>query len=157
MPTVLSAARCPAPRPAVVSEAVDGSAPPSGVPIWFWVRKGQTESPIRRAAARTEAPSQSLRVPWLVGWWLLIEPYNRARLRGLVKDVVFSQQGRMLAVLVARDSAQGGGTIAFPYPGQTGRWSPSASYFGLPFVTGEQAERGGVRIDRRKFQDAAAG
>jgi len=76
---------------------------------------------------------------------------------GLVKDVVFSQQGRMLAVLVARDASQGGGTIAFPYPGQTGRWSPNASYYGLPFVTGEQAERGGVRIDPRKFQDAAAG
>ncbi|KRR20494.1 hypothetical protein CQ13_32390 [Bradyrhizobium retamae] len=76
---------------------------------------------------------------------------------GLVKDVVFSQQGRMLAVLVARDAAQGGGTLAFPYPGGTGRWSPSASYYGLPFVTAEQADRAGLRVDPKRFEDRGAG
>ena len=76
---------------------------------------------------------------------------------GLVKDAVFSQQGRLLAIIVAREKFKGGGTIAFPYPGQTGRWSPSASYYGLPFVTGEQAERGGLRIDSKKFEDATGG
>jgi sporulation protein YlmC with PRC-barrel domain len=75
---------------------------------------------------------------------------------GLVKDVVFSPQGRMLAVLVARDAAQGGGTVAFSYPGRTGRWSPSASYYGLPFVTAEQADRAALRVDPKKFEDGGA-
>ncbi|ANW00924.1 PRC-barrel domain-containing protein [Bradyrhizobium icense] len=76
---------------------------------------------------------------------------------GLVKDVVFSQHGRMLAVLIARDAAQGGGTLAFPYPGRTGRWSPSASYYGLPFVTAEQADRAGLQVDSKRFEDRGAG
>ena len=76
---------------------------------------------------------------------------------GLVKDAVFSQQGRLLAVLVARDAARGGGTLAFPYPGRTGPWAPSAGYYGLPYVTGEQADGAGLRVDPKKFGDSIAG
>jgi sporulation protein YlmC with PRC-barrel domain len=76
---------------------------------------------------------------------------------GLVKDVVFSPQGRMVAVLVARDAAKGGGTIAFPSPGPTGKWSPRASYYGLPFVTAEEADRAGMRVDVRRFESNGSG
>lgn len=76
---------------------------------------------------------------------------------GLVKDVVFSQQGRLLAVLVARDASRGGGTLAFSYPGRTGRWSPSAGYYGLPYVTGDEADQAGLRVDLKKFEKSTDG
>ncbi|MCB5177457.1 MULTISPECIES: PRC-barrel domain-containing protein [Microvirga] len=74
---------------------------------------------------------------------------------GYVTDAVFSQEGRLIAVLVSRDAASGGGTFAFPYPGTTGRWDPGASYYGLPFVTESQAETAGLRIDPQRFQKSA--
>jgi hypothetical protein len=70
---------------------------------------------------------------------------------GHVEDVVFSQQGRMLAVLIARDAAAGSGTYAFKYPGQTGRWDAKMSYYGLPYVTPDQANERGYAVDMRKF------
>jgi hypothetical protein len=73
---------------------------------------------------------------------------------GSVTDVVFSRDGRMIAALISRDAAAGGGTYAFPYPGTTGRWDPSWSYYGLPFVTEGQAREAGLRIDPRPFSDA---
>lgn len=73
---------------------------------------------------------------------------------GYVSDVVFDKSGRLIAVLVGRDVASGGGTYAFPYPGTTGRWDPEASYYGLPFVTDSQAETAGLRIDPKKFTGA---
>lgn len=70
---------------------------------------------------------------------------------GYVTDVVFSSDGRMIAVLVTRDAAAGGGTYAFPYPGTTGRWDPSVNYYGLPFVTESQAQEVGLRVDLKRF------
>jgi PRC-barrel domain len=72
---------------------------------------------------------------------------------GYVTDVVFSRDGRMIAVLVSRDAAAGGGAYAFPYPGTTGPWDPSWSYYGLPFVTEAQARAAGLRIDPKRFKD----
>jgi sporulation protein YlmC with PRC-barrel domain len=69
---------------------------------------------------------------------------------GYVKDAVFSEDGRMFAVLVAR-AAPDGGTVAFPYPGRTGRWDAAMSYYGLPFVTSEQADEAGLKVDKAKF------
>jgi sporulation protein YlmC with PRC-barrel domain len=67
---------------------------------------------------------------------------------GYVSDVVFSPAGHMQAVLVIRDSRYGGGTVAFGFPGTTGRWNPEASYYGLPYVTGDHANAAGVSIRR---------
>jgi hypothetical protein len=70
---------------------------------------------------------------------------------GYVNDVVFAADGRMLAVLVTRDAAAGGGTYAFGFPGTTGRWSPAEGYYGLPYVTAEQANAAAVRVDPARF------
>lgn len=70
---------------------------------------------------------------------------------GYVSDLVFNQNGRLLAILVLRDSSAGGGTYAFPYPGKTGKWSPNVSYYGLPYVTEEQATQAAVRVDLNRF------
>lgn len=72
---------------------------------------------------------------------------------GYVTDVVFTRDGRLAAVLVAREVASGGGIIAFPFPGPQSRWDPGASYYGLPFVTPDQAERGGIKVDLGRFSD----
>lgn len=72
---------------------------------------------------------------------------------GYVTDIVFTEQGQMLAVLIARDALAGGGTYAFPYPGKTGPWSPDMSYYGLPYVSLEHANEQGLAVDKRKFAD----
>ena len=74
---------------------------------------------------------------------------------GYVTGVVFSRDGRIIAVLVSREAAAGGGTYAVPYPGKTGPWDPSATYYGLPFVTEGQAREVGLRIDPKRFNAAA--
>jgi hypothetical protein len=70
---------------------------------------------------------------------------------GYVKDVVFSPQGRMFAVLIARDVRTGSGTYAFKYPGDSGQWDAKMSYYGLPYITVEQANEHGYAVDPRKF------
>ncbi len=74
---------------------------------------------------------------------------------GYVTDAVFSRDGRLIAVLISRDAASGGGTFAFPFPGTVGRWDPGASYYGLPFITDSQAQAAGLRIDPKRFKNAA--
>lgn len=75
---------------------------------------------------------------------------------GYVTDAVFDMGGRLIAVLISRDASSGGGTFAFPFPGTIGRWDPSASYYGLPFVTESQAQAAGLRIDPSRFKSAVA-
>ena len=70
---------------------------------------------------------------------------------GYVKDAVFGSNGRLLAILIARDVQAGGGTFAFAYPGRTGKWSPDMSYYGLPFITADQATKNGLRVAPEKF------
>lgn len=73
---------------------------------------------------------------------------------GYVSDLVFDRGGKLAAVVISREAAAGGGTYAFPYPGQTGRWSPKLSYYGLPYVTADQANKAGLRLDLKEFQDS---
>lgn len=70
---------------------------------------------------------------------------------GYVSDVVFTEGGQMLAVLVTRDFAAGGGTYAFGFPGTIGRWDPTVGYYGLPYVTNEQADAATVKVDPKRF------
>jgi sporulation protein YlmC with PRC-barrel domain len=74
---------------------------------------------------------------------------------GVVTDVVFGSDGRMLAVLVSRDAAAGGGAYAFAYPAAPSRWDPAATYYGLPYVTPDQAAQAGLRVDPKRFENAA--
>ncbi|WP_230530885.1 PRC-barrel domain-containing protein [Microvirga roseola] len=74
---------------------------------------------------------------------------------GIVTDAVFGPEGHLIAILVSRDAASGGGTYAFPYPGTTGRWEPQASYYGLPYVTDRQAAAAGVRIEPQRFRNSS--
>lgn len=71
---------------------------------------------------------------------------------GYVSDLVFNQDGRLFAILVSRDASAGGGTYAFPFPGDTGKWSPNMSYYGLPYVTEEGATKAGLRVSLDRFQ-----
>lgn len=73
---------------------------------------------------------------------------------GYVSDLVFDHGGKLAAVVISREAAAGGGTYAFPYPGQTGRWSPKLSYYGLPYVTADQADKAGLRLDMKEFQNS---
>jgi sporulation protein YlmC with PRC-barrel domain len=73
---------------------------------------------------------------------------------GYVTDAVFDKNGRLIAVLISRDAASGGGTFAFPYPGTVGRWDPGVGYYGLPFVTDSQAQAAGLRIEPKRFEHA---
>ena len=70
---------------------------------------------------------------------------------GYVSDLVFGEGGRLLAVLISRDASGGGGIFAFPWPGATGKWSAAMSYYGLPYVTDEQARQAGLRVDLGRF------
>lgn len=88
-----------------------------------------------------------------------------ARLRagqgyGYVRDIVFDESGRVLAVLVTRDAQAGGGTVAFAFPDTPAQsWNPHASYYGLPYVTLQQAQTAALAVDLTRFQrrKAAAG
>ena len=71
---------------------------------------------------------------------------------GYVSDLVFSRDGKLLAVVITRDAAAGGGTYAFRYPGTTGRWDPRMSYYGLPYITDEQAARAAIKVDSSRFE-----
>ncbi|MDA9467987.1 PRC-barrel domain-containing protein [Bradyrhizobium sp. CCBAU 53415] len=73
---------------------------------------------------------------------------------GYVSDLVFDGGGKLAAVVISREASAGGGTYAFPYPGQTGRWSPKLSYYGLPYVTADQASKAGLRLDMKEFQNS---
>lgn len=73
---------------------------------------------------------------------------------GYVSDLVFDSGGKLAAVVISREASAGGGTYAFPYPGQTGRWSPKLSYYGLPYVTADQASKAGLRLDMKEFQNS---
>src|SRR3569833_2129528 len=72
---------------------------------------------------------------------------------GYVSDLVFDSRGKLAAVVISREASVGGGTYAFPYPGQTGRWSPNLSYYGLPYITPDQASQAGLRLDMKEFQN----
>ena len=71
---------------------------------------------------------------------------------GYVKDIVLAPPGQMVAVLIARDAGRGAGTVAFPYPGRTGRWSSDMRYYGLPFVTTEQADDAAMKVDPKRLK-----
>jgi sporulation protein YlmC with PRC-barrel domain len=73
---------------------------------------------------------------------------------GYVTDVVFTKDGRLGAVLVTRQTGANGTTTAFPFPAVQGPWDPGASYFGLPHVTAEQADKAGVVVDASRFSQA---
>jgi sporulation protein YlmC with PRC-barrel domain len=74
---------------------------------------------------------------------------------GIVTDAVFASDGRVIAVLVSRDAAAGGGTAAFPFQGASGPWDASMSYFGLPYITEDQAGEAGLRIEAGRFASSA--
>jgi hypothetical protein len=76
---------------------------------------------------------------------------------GYVGDAVFSPSGALLAVLIVRDATAGGGTFAFGFPGSIGAWNPRVGYYGLPYVTAEQAGLAALRVDAGRFEDSDAG
>jgi sporulation protein YlmC with PRC-barrel domain len=73
---------------------------------------------------------------------------------GIVTDVIFTPDERASALLVSRDAASGGGTMAFPFYGIAGQWDPGMSYYGLPFVTASQAREAGLKVEPNRFSDA---
>lgn len=75
---------------------------------------------------------------------------------GYVTDVVFAHDGSMVAVLVTRElGKEGGGTYAFGFPGTVGHWRPEMSYYGLPYVTSDQALAAALPVDLARFRGRA--
>jgi sporulation protein YlmC with PRC-barrel domain len=82
---------------------------------------------------------------------------DRARLQtgmgyGYVRDVVFTPEGRLRAVLITRGMRLGGGTVAFGFPqSPSERWRAGAAYYGLPYVTIDQANVAAVAVEMGRF------
>jgi sporulation protein YlmC with PRC-barrel domain len=87
---------------------------------------------------------------------------DRARLQtgrgyGYVRDVVFTPEGRLRAVLITRGIRLGGGTVAFGFPrSPSERWRAGAAYYGLPYVTSDQANLAAVTVDLGRFVEPRA-
>ncbi len=71
---------------------------------------------------------------------------------GYVSDVVFGKNGKIMAVLVDRDKANGGGTYGYPYYGYNGGWRPGADRYALPFSSLEMASQA-PQVDKSKLED----
>lgn len=52
---------------------------------------------------------------------------------GYVDNVLFSQDGKVQAVIIEADEAYGGGTYAYPFYGYSYGWDPSYSAYTLPY------------------------
>ena len=128
---------------------------------WNAVERPSNEGSLTVDLAKTEsedfslfAPSddekgkESFRVTSVIGDYVRLQT---GRGYGYVSDVVFGSEGVMLFILVTRDEKSGGGTFAFPYPGQTGKWDARLSYYGLPYVTEDQATASAVKVDLKKL------
>ena len=84
----------------------------------------------------------------LVGDYARLQPGSGY---GSGSDAVFAADGRLMAVLIAREASAGGGTYAFPAGSFGAGWNPGWSYYGLPFVTPSQAETAGLRVEAGRF------
>jgi hypothetical protein len=74
---------------------------------------------------------------------------------GHVSDAFLTGDGRLRAVLIVRDRQSGGGAVAFGFPSNPSEhWRPYEPYYGLPYVTLEQANTAAVRI-RARDNDAS--
>lgn len=91
---------------------------------------------------------REFRVSELVGDYARLQT---GRGYGHVTDAVFTRDGRVMAVLIARDATAGGGTYAFPAGSFKTGWDPGWSYYGLPHVTPSQAESAGLRVEAERF------
>lgn len=95
-------------------------------------------------------PEDEFAVSQIIGDYARLQT---GRAFGYVSDVLFSREGKMIAVLVTRNAAIGGGTYAFGFPGISSRnWNPGLSYYGLPFVTDQQALEAARKIELARFK-----
>jgi sporulation protein YlmC with PRC-barrel domain len=107
-----------------------------------------------RSDVSEEKDPSEFRVSEIVGDYARLQS---GLLYGYVSDVVFSRRGEMTASLVLRTAAAGGGTYAFGFPGTIGAWNPRLSYYGLPYVTADQATGAGLLVKADRFKPADAG
>jgi sporulation protein YlmC with PRC-barrel domain len=82
---------------------------------------------------------------------------RNGRTYGHVFDVVFTQRGRMFAIVVIREPAAGGGIYALGLPGLAERWDPSRSHYDLPYLTVDQANEAAIPVDLHRFHTTEAG
>lgn len=69
---------------------------------------------------------------------------------GYVKDVVLTQAGRIMAILVMRSARSGGGIVAFNFIGK--EIVSSHSGLRLPFVTTQAANRVALKVDIGRYR-----
>lgn len=72
---------------------------------------------------------------------------------GRVSNLVFDRKGYMLGVLVTRDYSYGAGLYGYPYYGFGIGWSPTTSYYALPYSNAELAAKTS-RLDAARFTEA---
>jgi sporulation protein YlmC with PRC-barrel domain len=71
---------------------------------------------------------------------------------GYLRDAVFTPTGVLRAVLVTRRMELGGGTVAFGFPASPSeRWRASTAYYGLPYITSNQANDAAVEVNLKRF------
>lgn len=94
---------------------------------------------------------REFRVGELTGDWALL---RNGQGYGFVRDVVFSPEGKALAVLVNRDARYGAGLYAYPYYGYGYGWDPAQRYYALPFESLAVAANA-PKVDAKRFDKAA--
>lgn len=91
---------------------------------------------------------REFRVGELTGDWALL---RNGMGYGNVRDVVFSREGKAIAVLVNRDVRQGAGLYAYPFYGYSAGWDPALSYYALPFDSLAMAANA-PKVDSKRFE-----
>ena len=110
----------------------------------------QSEFDIFPEDEKTAEPSQEFAVSAVINDYARLQT---GRGYGYVRDVLFTPKGRMRAVLITRSARLGGGNVAFGFPASPAeRWDPSTSYYGLPYITAEQADAAAVSVDLKYFK-----
>lgn len=67
---------------------------------------------------------------------------------GYVDNAVFSEQGKLLAVLITSSGAYGPGTMAYPFYGYNYGWQPGYSSYQLPYSEQEVSEMTAFNFDK---------
>jgi hypothetical protein len=112
-------------------------------------RRGLFEGPEKARTAPGEFRLTEIRGDWTRIGNVTTPCYVK---RGYVRDVVFSQAGRILSVLETRSSRLGGGTHAYPFYGYQEGWHPFYGYYDLPL---ESMSRPAPNVELKRFHPAS--
>jgi len=79
-------------------------------------------------------PPRAWRVREVIGDVVNLEDRNSY---GVVDDVLFDQQGKLLSVVVRPNARYGTGAYAYPFYGYNYGWEPGQGYYDMPYTTAD--------------------